>query len=447
MKSYNIAIIGTFDVKNYGDLLFPEVLENELKKRLNLNKLYMFSPNGGIKPFTKEKVYPIRDLEKIINDVGIDAIIIGGGNIIRLDKTIARDYKRSYEAAYGLWQVPILLAVKYNIKVLFNAPGVAYMFNVSQQRFNKFFLDNVDYLSVRDEESKKFLGTLYKNKCIVVPDTINVLPNIYSKEKLIDNFNKLIKNKVIPKFYNYTVLQTRNIGKDEEHYILKLKELLNYITNIEKKNVIIMPIGYVHKDINICSKLMDKNNNRLFLIEKELSPYDMATIIANSEGFIGSSFHGLLTANIYRVKIMAISKAKLPKIKGLMRFTNKEKLEVNDIDECLDKYKNEFDKQDFKKNDELQKCVVKHFDTIANIITSNKKKKNTDDYYSFFNYIHEIIDNYEELLKENGQLKNEVNILHNEIHNLLNSKSFKITAPLRKIMTLKSKIKINRRVK
>ena len=160
MKSYNIAIIGTFDVKNYGDLLFPEVLENELKKRLNLNKLYMFSPNGGIKPFTKEKVYPIRDLEKIINDVGIDAIIIGGGNIIRLDKTIARDYKRSYEAAYGLWQVPILLAVKYNIKVLFNAPGVAYMFNISQQRFNKFFLDNVDYLFDRYLRIQQSIATM-----------------------------------------------------------------------------------------------------------------------------------------------------------------------------------------------------------------------------------------------------------------------------------------------
>ena len=38
------------------------------------------------------------------------------------------------------------------------------------------------------------------------------------------------------------------------------------------------------------------------------------------------------------------------------------------------KYKNEFYKQNFKKNKYLQKCVSSHFDTIANIITSNQKK-------------------------------------------------------------------------
>ena len=29
---YRIAQIGTFDLENYGDLLFPVILENELKK-------------------------------------------------------------------------------------------------------------------------------------------------------------------------------------------------------------------------------------------------------------------------------------------------------------------------------------------------------------------------------------------------------------------------------
>ena len=442
MKSYNVALVGSFDVENYGDLLFPIVLENELKNRINLNKIYMFSPNGGIKPFSKEKIYPVKDLEKIIQEKRIDVIMIGGGNVIRIDKFVTVEYNLSYEASCSFWQIPILLASKYNIKVVFNAPGLPVKFNGSQQRFNKFFLDKVDYISVRDEVSKENLGNNYNNKCIVVPDTINMIPNIYSKEELSKNFNKLIKNKIIPNVSNYILLQTRKIENDEEHYISKIKELIDYITSVEKKNVVIMPIGYVHKDIDICSKLTDKNNKLLYIIDNKLNPYDMLTVIANSKGFIGSSLHGLLTSNIYNVNIMAINKECLGKVRGFMKLINKENLEVNNIDECLDKYKNEFYKQNFKKNKYLQKCVSSHFDTIANIITSNQKKEDNDDYYSFFNELYEFVDNYEVMLKENGQLKNEVNVLENEIHNLLNSKSFKITAPLRKIMAFKSKDKI-----
>ena len=51
MKEYNVAQIGSFDVENYGDLLFPTVLEEELSKRIKIKELFLFSPNGGKRPF------------------------------------------------------------------------------------------------------------------------------------------------------------------------------------------------------------------------------------------------------------------------------------------------------------------------------------------------------------------------------------------------------------
>ena len=38
MKEYNVAQIGSFDVENYGDLLFPTVLEEELSKRIKIKE-------------------------------------------------------------------------------------------------------------------------------------------------------------------------------------------------------------------------------------------------------------------------------------------------------------------------------------------------------------------------------------------------------------------------
>ena len=66
MKEYSIAVFGSFDVKNYGDLLFPNVLKYQLEKRMKIKNFVMFSPNGGIKPFEENIVYSIRSLP-IIN--------------------------------------------------------------------------------------------------------------------------------------------------------------------------------------------------------------------------------------------------------------------------------------------------------------------------------------------------------------------------------------------
>ena len=61
-----VAQIGTFDCKNFGDLLFPNVLEWHLKKRRKNVELVLFSPIGGEKPFECGTiVHPICDLEKL----------------------------------------------------------------------------------------------------------------------------------------------------------------------------------------------------------------------------------------------------------------------------------------------------------------------------------------------------------------------------------------------
>lgn len=62
-----VAQIGTFDCKNFGDLLFPNVLEWHLKKRRKNVELVLFSPIGGEKPFECGTiVHPICDLENCI---------------------------------------------------------------------------------------------------------------------------------------------------------------------------------------------------------------------------------------------------------------------------------------------------------------------------------------------------------------------------------------------
>ena len=442
MKKYNIAQIGSFDVENYGDLLFPIVLENELKKRIKINKIYLFSPNGGVQPFYKNKVYPIKDLEKVIKSDHIDIIVIGGGDVIRLDKIVTLKYNFSYDTSFSFWQVPILLGLKYNIKVVFNSPGVPFGFTFDQLQFSSLLLDQVEYLSVRDENSKKLLGDRYQDKCIVVPDTINAISDIYSKAELIENFQKLQKKKIVPKVNDYIVIQTKKIAvMQDDIYIKKIKELLEYITRVEKKYVFIMPIGYVHNDIDFCRELIDKSNTNIILIKEKLHPYDMLSILASSKGFIGTSLHGIITSNAYNVPILAINIEKLVKINGFLKLINKENLEVNNIEECLFKYKLDFSNQSFDSNSKLKCEINHHFDTIKDIIISLEKEKKSNFEYDLLNCIYNIIDKNDNNLQVLEQMKNENVFFKNQLSNVVNSKSFKITAPLRKTIGLFSKIK------
>ena len=95
-KKYNIIQVGSFDVENFGDLLFPIVLENELNKRLPLKHLFLFSPNGGTMPFYKRSVYPLCKLDSFCSSHKIDGIVIGGGDTIRLDKKVLSAYNESF---------------------------------------------------------------------------------------------------------------------------------------------------------------------------------------------------------------------------------------------------------------------------------------------------------------------------------------------------------------
>jgi hypothetical protein len=44
--SWHVGIVGSFDVENYGDLLFPVMAQAALERRLESVEVVPFSPNG-----------------------------------------------------------------------------------------------------------------------------------------------------------------------------------------------------------------------------------------------------------------------------------------------------------------------------------------------------------------------------------------------------------------
>ncbi len=60
-SNWQVASFGTFDVENYGDLLFLLIAEAELSERLGSVKLHRFSYNAKEPPEDTSPLHPYND--------------------------------------------------------------------------------------------------------------------------------------------------------------------------------------------------------------------------------------------------------------------------------------------------------------------------------------------------------------------------------------------------
>lgn len=122
--SLKVGIFGTFDVENWGDLLFPLAASEALGKRL---------PGCKVIPWSYRQkeagswAYEVRSLADLADGVAeLDAILIGGGHLIRFDKDVAKDYLPPDPGLHhptSYWLLPALLGAELGIPVIWNGPS------------------------------------------------------------------------------------------------------------------------------------------------------------------------------------------------------------------------------------------------------------------------------------------------------------------------------------
>lgn len=373
MKSYNIAQVGSFDVENYGDLLFPVVLKYKLDEKLKDTNLYLFSPLGGKMPFADKEVYQIEKLESMHREVKFDAIIIGGGDIIRFDKNVLKLYPEDYKSSCSFWLTPIIIANRYNIPVVFNNPGVPFCFDDLESRIAKRLISNVGYCSVRDELSQNILINCGLDDVHFSPDTIMAIRDVYNISELKLNKDKLIVDNKIPNVDKYLVIQHNRMRINDIQYISEIKKLISHILNETDNEIFLMPIGYVHNDIEFL-ELLDSEDPRVHVIKEKFSPYDMLSVFASSSGFIGTSLHGLITTSAYDIPILCLNTMKLVKTSGYLKLINKENIDVVDVEQLIPIFKKEFYRGYDDSIMSARKAVNRHFDNMVDAIFSKEDK-------------------------------------------------------------------------
>jgi hypothetical protein len=296
-RRWEIGICGTFDVANYGDLLFPLLAELELKERLGAVTLHRFSYHAKTRPDWPFDVTSVTALPQLIDH--LDGLLIGGGFIIRFDKDVAPGYFPPAPEIHhptGYWLTPALLALQHNVPVVWNAPGTdgkdipAWAYSLMQTA-----LTLSRYVSVRDESSRSSLEPCTNAPVAVVPDTAFGLPRLLNLAGTPSaEFTRLCEASGLDR--PFIVVQAKY---GLEGFVRFIK---NHAEQFRDFRFVALPIGPALGDRE---EIIDVDLPGVVRLGYWPSPLVLAELIGRSEAVVGQSYHLCITALASGVPVFA----------------------------------------------------------------------------------------------------------------------------------------------
>ena len=449
----NIIHVGAFDIENFGDLLFPDVLRHYLGEYID--NIYYFAPNKCIMPNTDIQVNSIKEIDEFCRFHEVDGIVVGGGDLAHLKKVpmlipqVSDDWI-TYEPL-NLWITSSMVSKKYNIPLVWNAPGCPIPFSKEESKIVSILMKNVDYITVRDDEAKNVLSSAVDPSEIkVVPDTVFSI----SKVMPINTLNKLFFDTEIPiqkKKYIFFQGNSAISINDREliaHYLYKL----HLKTGM---NVLLQPIGFSLGDLEVINEIASFYPDEFIVSSKHLNQFHILSLIANASYYIGTSLHGFIVANSYSVPSLAFNINKYNKTIGFAKLIRLENNVCYSTDELFEKVEDITLIQNQQKQ-YLQERIDEHFSTILKVILEFRQKK-VIEINKVSDCIFENCENQQiqrikimQLQEEIRKKQHEIEIIDKECHDYkikyeqtVNSVYWKIMKPFRTIIgvlrTLKSK--------
>jgi len=292
---WQIGICGTFDVFNYGDLLFPIIAEHELKRRLGEINLHRFSYHSRTTPPWPYDVTSVTELPEMTP--GLDGLLVGGGFLIRFDKDVAPDYAPPTPGIHhptGYWLTPALIALHHNVPVAWNAPGM-HCAEVPDwaEPLLRITLSASAYVAVRDQASLEALKRLTQTAIHLVPDTAFGLPRIVD-----------FAGDPSPEFQGLA----RQYGIRSPYIVFQpcrgfdglVRTIRNHPEHFDTFDFVILPIS---PEFGEHPASIGIDLPHVVRIAEWPQPLTIAELIGRSEAAVGHSFHFNVTALVAGVPV------------------------------------------------------------------------------------------------------------------------------------------------
>ena len=289
MRIIRIGMVGTFDVANFGDLLFPLVAHHELAKRLGSVEIRPYSYNARD---ASSWPFAVTALERLPAEVGsLDLLLVGGGDIIRFDPLIALDYRPNSPDIHhpsGFWLAPIFLAHTARVPVAWNAPGLPREIPSWAFSLVRAGVAVSSYVSVRDSVSRENLERAAGSAPVtVVPDSAFGAAGLLGAP---------------PPASRYLVVQSRPQATE---WVRRVRELLPG----DDLELVFAPVGPALGDLIRPPAHLPAGAT----FRAVGHPLDMLRLIAGSSGVVGPSLHLAVTALAFGRPVLRPTTARLTK--------------------------------------------------------------------------------------------------------------------------------------
>jgi lipopolysaccharide transport system ATP-binding protein len=326
MAGPRIGLFGTFDVENYGDLLFPRLFEREMRERLPDAEIRFFSPygpdhpvamNGGWAPealglWTRERLQELAD--------ALDLVVVGGGEIIH-----ARD--ELLATAYGVDPLDLRLRRPSDFfleyPAAWHAVGIPFDFDPFERRLVAAV--QRPYVAVRDARSRARLEAAGAGEgVVIVPDSAFALDRLFPPGTLDAARDELRARGAYPAEGRPLVLQGSTA---------LLEHVDALAPSVGDRPVVLLETGRCHGDDRFADAMAESLGEHVHRVRGDASLEEMVAAIAGASGYAGISMHGAITAMVYGVPtlILDLGRDYYSKLAGLTEVLGRDDLRATAV--------------------------------------------------------------------------------------------------------------------
>jgi polysaccharide pyruvyl transferase WcaK-like protein len=312
MPAARVAILGTFDVDNYGDHLFPRVATHELARRLPDVVVEPFSPYGRLHPTRLDGGRAAAPLGPWSAEraaelaAGHDLVLVGGGELLHLnDPLLAPVYDTTPDElarmAPSRWFVeglgPVLEA---RCPVVWHGVGVPWAPDDEGAARLRAALADRPYVTVRDRYSAERLAKAGVDRPVdVVPDSALLLDRIMPEELLRERLAALRAKGCYPPAGS-PILTVQGCDLLVPHVMAVAGAVARWRAANPRGEVVIVETGRCRGDGLFAAALEEAVRPSAFWrLPDTVTVEDLAAVVAAGDLFVGSSLHGAITALVY----------------------------------------------------------------------------------------------------------------------------------------------------
>lgn len=341
-RSLRVGVWGTFDVANYGDLLFPRIFELEIRRRLPEAEVRSFAPLGHLHPvpldggFLAESLTPWDEERARTLAEELDLVAIGGGEIIHT-------HDEFYERWYGgedervrpseLFIEALGAEQEARCPVVWHSVGIPFDFDDAEASRVCAAVNRRPYVSVRDEVS---LGRLraagVTTQLDVVPDSALLVDRLFPSDVLERRLRFLRAIDAYPADARPLVIQG-SVGLSSAVDALAQAIAAAVRDDDEPVPVVLLETGPCHDDGAFADALAARLRTRVYRVGEGATVEDIAAAIVHARAVAGVSLHAAITAYAHGVPSAILNLLGYTKLAGFASLAGYRDLHVTTPEE------------------------------------------------------------------------------------------------------------------